>query len=274
MAQDDTEYHQLMAAIGEFYDKLTVDVMRLVCDESSNFVDIGASDGRIVRQMLNMALAGRHIALEPIPQWAAQLRSEFPSVEVWEAAAAETTGFDSFAHVVTNPFYSGLRRRPYDRPDEVVEEIRVSTVRLDETVPPERAIAFMKIDAEGGEVRVLRGARDLVDESGDVLPADVGTTHDALDGCLQQPLAGLVAAEHHPLVQAQTPRPSAGCGPGVPQSSARTRYVRCCAYAVISDSSSSSRTFASPGNSGVPPPRIRGATWMVSTSTRPARRNS
>jgi hypothetical protein len=60
--------------------------------------------------------------------------------------------------VVSNPAYSGLRRRRYDSPDERVEQIVVRTERLDDVVPRDMPLHFVKVDVEGAELQVFRGA--------------------------------------------------------------------------------------------------------------------
>ena len=76
-----------------------------------------------------------------------------------EVALAAGTGVSEFHHVVTNDSYSGLRGRRYDRPRESVEVISVATARMDDVIPADLPIAFVKIDVEGGELGVLAGAQ-------------------------------------------------------------------------------------------------------------------
>ncbi|GAA2848181.1 hypothetical protein GCM10010517_05380 [Streptosporangium fragile] len=156
------------------YDALTLEIMRRTCVPTSNCLDVGAADGEILRSMVAAAPAGRHFAIEPLPRCAATLRAGFPQVTVWEAAASDTTGRAGFVHVVSNPAYSGLHERPYHREDEVLASIEVMTVRLDDVVPPDVSLDFVKIDVEGGEVLVLRGARELLRRSRPVIVFEHG----------------------------------------------------------------------------------------------------
>jgi len=144
------------------YDALTRQILRRTCAPDSTCVDVGASVGEILQTMVSVAPLGRHVAVEPLPQFARVLRAEFPDVAVWEAAASDTTGRAEFVHVVSNPGYSGLQERPYDREGETLVPIDVATLRLDDVVPPAAPVAFVKIDVEGGELLVLRGARALL----------------------------------------------------------------------------------------------------------------
>jgi FkbM family methyltransferase len=139
------------------YDGQAEAVMARVLTAKSNCLDVGAHTGTVLRIILQYAAQGRHVAFEPLPHCAAQLRVDFPQVEVREVALSEAAGDTTFEHVVTNPGYSGLRRRLYERPDEEIRTIAVRTARLDDLVPSDRPITLVKIDVEGAELQVLRG---------------------------------------------------------------------------------------------------------------------
>jgi FkbM family methyltransferase len=139
------------------YDTWTGDVIRRVVSGDSNCIDVGAHAGRILREIVAAAPEGHHVAIEPLPEFAGRLRADFPSVEVLEVALSDHDGRSDFCHVVTAPDYSGLRLRPLDRPKARVERIEVVVRRLDDLVPADRKIRFVKIDVEGGEVDALRG---------------------------------------------------------------------------------------------------------------------
>lgn len=137
---------------------LMTQIMSYALSADSNCVDVGSLHGDILKQFYRFAPRGRHFAFEPIPQLGAKLRSEFPQAEVVEAALSDTTGTVPFHYVVTNPGYSGLRRRRYDRPGEQVEVIMVQAARLDDVLPPGVPIRLLKVDVEGAELQVFRGA--------------------------------------------------------------------------------------------------------------------
>ncbi|MFV2109736.1 FkbM family methyltransferase [Micromonospora sp. LOL_015] len=152
-------------------------------------MDLGAGVGEITQHLVRVAPQGSHFAVEPLPELADQLAGRLPSVTVIRAAAAEASGRQGFVHVVSNPGYSGLRRRPYDRPTELLRVITVETVRLDDVIPADLHVDLIKIDVEGGEVLALRGAGDTLRRSrpvivfehgGDRVMREYGTTTDDL----------------------------------------------------------------------------------------------
>jgi len=151
------------------YDQQTLAVMGRVLQPTDNCVDVGAHVGSLLAEALKRAPEGQHFAFEPLPDCFAQLQREFgdrPNVHLSNCALADETGTTTFVHVVTNPAFSGLRPRRYFRGElestETTQEITVPVARLDEVIPPEVKIAWIKIDVEGGEQQVLAGATGLL----------------------------------------------------------------------------------------------------------------
>lgn len=137
-------------------------ILRYVLLPTSNCIDVGASRGDYVRRFLELAPQGAHYAFEPLPEMAEGLRRQFPQVTVRQAALSDKSGESPFHHVTTNPGYSGLRRRTYDRPHEEVEIITVRTERLDDVLPADYALHLMKVDVEGAELQVFRGGLETL----------------------------------------------------------------------------------------------------------------
>lgn len=60
--------------------------------------------------------------------------------------------------MLDRPAYSGLKERQYPRDDLNIEIIQVKTEPLDDLLPPDLKIDLIKVDVEGGELAVFRGA--------------------------------------------------------------------------------------------------------------------
>lgn len=125
-------------------------------------IDVGAHEGSLLRHMLELAPAGRHLAYEPLPELAAELETRFPDAEIRNAALGDISGESTFVHVTNHPAYSGFRRRALPA-DATTREIRVIVERLDDSLPEGFQPEFVKVDVEGAELQVFRGARDTLE---------------------------------------------------------------------------------------------------------------
>jgi FkbM family methyltransferase len=130
--------------------------MSFILDAGSNCIDVGANHGNMLEQMVRLAPAGRHLAFEPIPELADDLRRRFPTASVFPVALSDSNGTARFSCVVGDEALSGLSDRQLSRSNNIVH-YEVSTACLDDVAP-----AFIKIDVEGAEFAVLNGARDTL----------------------------------------------------------------------------------------------------------------
>ena len=159
------------------YDMQTIEVMRRVLGSDSNCVDVGCHQGAILKEMIRFAPNGIHFAFEPLPDLYQSLLKEFGdnrSLKIFNYALGDASGIVSFQHVVTNPGYSGFLKRRYDRPNEKVIEITVEAELLDNMIPEEVKIDFIKIDVEGAEFQVLRGSAETVNRCKPVIVFEHG----------------------------------------------------------------------------------------------------
>ncbi|NJK82522.1 MAG: FkbM family methyltransferase [Saprospiraceae bacterium] len=132
------------------YDLLTVKVIRKTCSTSSNCIDVGCHTGDILTTILRFAPKGQHYCFEPLPHLYEELVSKFPSnCHFYKVGLSDQVGTASFNYVVTNPAYSGFRSREYARNYEKEEVITVQTDLLDNVIPENVKIDFIKVDVEG-----------------------------------------------------------------------------------------------------------------------------
>ena len=136
-------------------------VLHAALTETSNCLDVGANEGVFLRQFLHFAPRGHHHAFEPIAPLAVKLKENFPTVDVRQCALGAATGRANFCFVPTRPAWSGLRTQPYPEPVQP-QEIEVEIFRLDDLLPADWRVDFIKIDVEGAELEVLEGAVETI----------------------------------------------------------------------------------------------------------------
>lgn len=124
---------------------------------NSSCVDIGANVGRILEQFVRFAPNGRHIAFEPLPELAANLRRRFPTVQVRETALGAVSQPDrEFVRVLDVPSRSGFS--PSAVGDRETTRLTVEVEALDDVLPGDLEPSIVKVDVEGAELEVLQGA--------------------------------------------------------------------------------------------------------------------
>jgi FkbM family methyltransferase len=127
--------------------------------QDANAIDVGAHGGDVLEHLLRIAPRGHHLAFEPLPHMAEQLRRRHPAVDVRAVALSDTTGTADFTHVLDRPGWSGFRARPTPEGAQPrTATITVPTQRLDDALDPAYVPALIKVDVEGAELQVLQGA--------------------------------------------------------------------------------------------------------------------
>lgn len=146
------------------YDHLTKKIIRLNTLPDSNCIDAGTHKGEIMDFFLQYAPKGKHFGFEPIPDMFSELKKKYkttPNCTIYPFALSSVKEKTSFNYVVTNPAYSGLKKRKYDRPEKEIE-IFVQTQRLDDVIPSGTQIKIIKVDVEGGELGLLQGSTKIL----------------------------------------------------------------------------------------------------------------
>jgi len=129
-------------------------------------VDVGANIGLYTILLARKAHLGRVIAFEPLPLYRAMLDlnaclNGTGNIEIQASVVADSTGQQEFS-VSVDGAYSSIR--PTARKPEA-RRIMVPSVTLDDAFAVTRQrIDIMKVDVEGAELLVLRGARTLLSD--------------------------------------------------------------------------------------------------------------
>lgn len=148
----------------QYYDRLTLKIIRKVLHKNSCCVDVGAHKGEILREFVKYAPLGTHYAFEPLHDFYLDLKKNFETTncKIYNVALCEKNGTSEFVHVISNPAYSGFRERQYEHKNEETGIIQVETASLDQIISEEENIALIKIDVEGAELGVLKGALNTI----------------------------------------------------------------------------------------------------------------
>ncbi len=145
------------------YDRLTRSILKNALVPQSNCIDIGCHKGEILDLMLNYAPEGKHYGFEPIPYLFEKLEDKYKDLAtIYPYALSDQSGTTQFNLVKNAPAYSGIKERKYDIKHPEIEKIQVPVKTLDEIIPQDQKIHFVKIDVEGGEFGVLKGAQQLL----------------------------------------------------------------------------------------------------------------
>lgn len=157
------------------YDRLTKEIIKSSTTKDSNCVDVGCHKGEILDLFLQYSPEGKHFCFEPIPVYFDELNRKYQNIAVIHPfALSDTEGKTTFNFVRNDPAYSGIKKRKYDVKKPDIEEIEVEVKCLDNVIPPSIKVDLIKIDVEGAELNVLKGASKTLTQNKPVVIFEFG----------------------------------------------------------------------------------------------------
>ena len=149
----------------------------------SVFVDVGANIGmHTLAAARAMRREGRIFAFEPFGPVCRMLERTLwmngcsEMTVLHQAAASNKKGRKNLFLGATCGHHSLFPLDPASVPAR--EQVAVETVTLDGTLPTDLKVDLLKIDAEGAELEIVEGARDVIDRHSDIaLIVEFGPSH-------------------------------------------------------------------------------------------------
>ncbi len=157
-------------------DRMMGVVLERLLTRSSNCIDIGAHVGSVSAVFHKLAPDGQHIIVEAAPEKAAWLRRRFTRATVHQVAVSNSTGNVSFFENIDQPGFSSLSDRTSRG---ATREIRVDCKRLDDLIPADHNVDFIKIDVEGHEHDALLGGGETISRCRPTILFEAGAEGDA-----------------------------------------------------------------------------------------------
>jgi FkbM family methyltransferase len=158
----------------ESYDDMTVDVARRCLSGTGTCIDAGANRGDLLARFIDASPTSRFLAFEPIPALAQRLSRRCPKADVRAVALSDHSGKAVFRYLPDRPALSSLLVRPERERGLDVEDLQVALETLDAATAGVPRIEFLKVDVEGAELELFRGARRVLTEDRPVVVFECG----------------------------------------------------------------------------------------------------
>jgi FkbM family methyltransferase len=152
-------------------DRLLNDILKKLLREDSCCVDVGCHIGSFLSRIYKLSPNGQHVAFEPVERKISWLKRTFPEATIIHAAVSDKTGTAGFVEDKKYPGYSHLAS------DGNGYEISILT--LDDAIHNVARVDFIKIDTEGHELQVLKGAIETVLKFRPIIVFECGSEYNA-----------------------------------------------------------------------------------------------
>lgn len=172
-------YKKLLDIPNDDYESILQHFYSVMLREGDIAVDVGAHVGRHTLPMANrVGATGKVIAFEPLPHLCDRLAGVISAsgclnIELHNIALSRETGQAEFVHVEDAPGLSGLMHRT-SQDGHIIKKITVPVDILDNIVPVDRPVKFIKIDAEGADFFILQGAKRILAQDRPVVVFESG----------------------------------------------------------------------------------------------------
>lgn len=156
----DAEY---LGRMGEVFEEDTTSLLIALCNETTNAIDVGANIGLTSIALSQVCTKGKVIAIEPVPQTFGFLESNIEAANASNvslvniALGAASGSVDMFVN-------DNNLAASFVTHTNVGEQCAIRLATLDQVVCERSlpSVDFIKIDVEGFELEVLRGASDTL----------------------------------------------------------------------------------------------------------------
>lgn len=143
-------------------------IIAALLERGDDAIDVGAAQGHLMQQIVAAAPEGRHLAVEPAPDHALELRTALPDnviVEEYALTDDELEGEMEFLHVPRPVAFTGVRPVDYPATDPIsFRRLQVRTIALDVLVERHGLVPrLIRIDVDGAEGLVLQGAMRTIE---------------------------------------------------------------------------------------------------------------
>ncbi|MGT3204666.1 FkbM family methyltransferase [Yersinia enterocolitica] len=168
------------------YESMLASVYKSILKPGDVAIDIGAHIGLHTFPIAEaVGVEGRVFCFEPLPKQFGILSGLIKErllsgggvaddIKAYNIALGDSEGEASFTVVPDFPEFSGFKERTYHSNEIKREIIEVKVMMLDSFKDEIGKVRYIKVDAEGGELTILRGAIELISESKPIVSFELG----------------------------------------------------------------------------------------------------